>query len=56
MNLILRVMKNLDNKGRLLIPKPMLRKVKSNRFYVELYEDYIKLVPIKTKRDGDLNE
>lgn len=47
--LILRYMKKLDEMGRITVPAEM-RKVFGEEYYVELYEDYIKLIPIKKEK------
>lgn len=44
------IMKKLDHKNRLLLPKIIMDNIKANDFYVELYDDgSILLVPIKYK-------
>lgn len=35
-----------DKKGRMVIPKEIRDKIKTNRFLVELFEEEIRLVPI----------
>ncbi|MFQ6123141.1 MAG: AbrB/MazE/SpoVT family DNA-binding domain-containing protein [Candidatus Heimdallarchaeota archaeon] len=35
-----------NNKGRIVIPKEIRDKIKTNRFLVELFEGEIRLVPI----------
>lgn len=47
-DLIIRIMKNLDKKNRLLLPKIIMDQVKSRSYYVNLKKDgTIVLVPIK---------
>jgi hypothetical protein len=46
--LLIRIMKKLDYKNRLLLPKIIMDNIKAKDFYVELYDDEsIALVPIK---------
>ena len=46
--LLIRIMKKLDYKNRLLLPKIIMDNIKSKDYYVELYDDEsIVLVPIK---------
>jgi DNA-binding transcriptional regulator/RsmH inhibitor MraZ len=46
--LLIRIMKKLDHKNRLLLPKIIMDNIKAKDFYVELYDDEsIALVPIK---------
>lgn len=48
--LLIRIMKKLDYKNRLLLPKIIMDNIKAKDFYVELYDDgSIALVPIKYK-------
>lgn len=50
-NLIIRIMKKLDNKNRILLPKIILENIKSNEFYIELFNDgSIKLIPISERK------
>jgi hypothetical protein len=46
--LLIRIMKKLDYKNRLLLPKIIMDNIKAKDFYVELYDDgTIALIPIK---------
>ena len=46
--LLIRIMKKLDYKNRLLLPKIIMDNIKAKEFYVELYDDgHIELIPIK---------
>lgn len=46
--LLIRIMKKLDYKNRLLLPKIIMDNIKAKDYYVELYDDgSIALVPIK---------
>jgi hypothetical protein len=46
--LLIRIMKKLDYKNRLLLPKIIMDNIKAKDYYVELYDDEsIALVPIK---------
>ena len=46
--ILIRIMKKLDYKNRLVLPKVIIDNIKTNNFYVELYDDgSIALVPIK---------
>lgn len=49
--LIIRIMKKLDNKNRILLPKIILENIKSNEFYIELFNDgSIKLIPVNERK------
>lgn len=47
-NMIIRIMKKLDDKNRLVVPDMIMKLVNTKEFYVELYENgTILLKPIK---------
>lgn len=46
--LLLKFMKTLDINNRLVIPVE-IRKMFGKDYYLEVYKDYVKLIPIKKK-------
>lgn len=48
--MLIRIIKKLDHKNRLLLPKIIMDIVKTKEYYVQLYDNgTIELIPIKHK-------